>query len=108
MNYRGWHIYPGPEHPVTGQWRARRHGVTMGGNTLEMLRSMIDQRHADDAQRFNPCPGAYEKPGHFNAYASTAACAACGREFSYAELAGGGCKIPLHSYQPKSAHEVIA
>lgn len=44
--YRGWKITDHGEgyHPVTGRWRAERHGVGMGANTEEMLLRMIDNR----------------------------------------------------------------
>ena len=46
MTYKGWRIYDnGPDyHPVTGRWRAVRHGVGMGHPTWEGLRRMIDTR----------------------------------------------------------------
>jgi hypothetical protein len=42
--YKGWRILRGPEHPVTGQWRALRQGVGMGHTTREGLIAMIDAR----------------------------------------------------------------
>ncbi len=46
--YKGWTIYQGPSHPVTGLWRAVRFGVGMGHNTLEGLQRMIDRRVAEE------------------------------------------------------------
>jgi len=46
--YRGWHIGRGPDHPVTGQWRAGRNGIGMSATTLEQLLKMIDLRVEDD------------------------------------------------------------
>lgn len=49
MTYLGWFIYRiGPHWPVTGQWRAVRHGVEMGAGTREALGNMIEQRKKDD------------------------------------------------------------
>ncbi len=42
--YRDWKIYYDPDGPVTGKYRALRFGVSMGANTLEMLKSMIDRK----------------------------------------------------------------
>lgn len=43
-SYRGWVIYRGPDHPVTGKWRARRWGVTIGHSDLAGLIKMIHER----------------------------------------------------------------
>lgn len=40
----GWIIWEGPDHPITGKWRAVKHGVSMGHNTKEGLVSMITER----------------------------------------------------------------
>jgi len=48
VNYRGWHVYAGPPHPITGQWRALRLGVTMGATTKAQLLSMIDAKVTDE------------------------------------------------------------
>lgn len=45
----GWTIHRGPAHPVTGQWRARRHGVGMSAGTYEALVSMIRLRRLSNA-----------------------------------------------------------
>jgi len=44
--YRGWIIHLCPGHPVTGQVRAYRHGVRLGGTAWPMVKSMLDQRAA--------------------------------------------------------------
>lgn len=48
--HRGWFIYQGPSHPVTGQWRATRYGVGMCAGTREQLIRMIDQKVNDEIQ----------------------------------------------------------
>lgn len=72
MNYRGWKIEQGPEHPVTGRWRATRYGVEMCAGDEPMLKRMIDskleaerqereeremQKQADDWSRRTPAGG---------------------------------------------------
>jgi hypothetical protein len=43
--YRGWHyVDQGPNAPVTGRWRAQRHGVGMCANNEALLKRMIDTR----------------------------------------------------------------
>lgn len=51
--YCGWRVYDnGPTyHPVTGRWVAIRHGVRVGHNTGDGLKTMLDQRAADDRRR---------------------------------------------------------
>jgi hypothetical protein len=41
---RGWRVYHMSEAPVTGQWKAIRHGVEMCAGTQEALTRMIYQR----------------------------------------------------------------
>ena len=41
-------MYAGPPHPITGQWRALRLGVTMGATTKAQLLSMIDAKVTDE------------------------------------------------------------
>jgi len=48
MKYRGWNIWRGPDHPITGQWRADRFGIRMGNTTREGLLRMIDLRVEDE------------------------------------------------------------
>ncbi len=42
--YRGWTVTTSPTRPVTGTWRAERHGVGMCAGTYEALKRMIDTR----------------------------------------------------------------
>jgi hypothetical protein len=44
MNYQGWELKYYPGHPITGQWRAEQHGVTMCAGTKESIKRMIDRR----------------------------------------------------------------
>lgn len=44
----GWKIYFDEHGPVTGKYRAFRFGVSMGANTLEMLKNMIRNHHEED------------------------------------------------------------
>ena len=43
-HYRGWNYDQSGNRPVTGVWRATRHGVGMSAPTEEQLRRMIDAR----------------------------------------------------------------
>jgi len=45
--YRGWRISYEPSRPITGQWRAVRHGVGMCHNSEEAIKRMIDQKVLD-------------------------------------------------------------
>lgn len=45
--YRGWDIRYCGGHPVTGQYRAIRHGVEICASTLEGLMRMIDLKISD-------------------------------------------------------------
>lgn len=40
--YRGWKITYNRYRPVTGVWRAERHGVGMNAGNLAQLKRMID------------------------------------------------------------------
>lgn len=56
MVYKGWTISYNPAWPVTGIWRAERHGVGMCNGTKESLLRMVDvkvleQRQAEDLRR---------------------------------------------------------
>ena len=46
--YRGWYFCRGPDHPVTGQWRAERNGVGLSAGTEAQLMRMIDAKVADE------------------------------------------------------------
>lgn len=46
--YCRWTVRYQPEAPVTGRWRATRHGVGMCANTITLLARMIDQKHAEE------------------------------------------------------------
>ena len=41
-DYRGWFVYFNPTLPVSGQWRAVRHGVGMNNNSEAGVKRMID------------------------------------------------------------------
>ena len=43
--YRGWQVCEYPDGPVTGRWRAHRHGVRIGTNTLQGLKELINTRN---------------------------------------------------------------
>ena len=50
MWYCGWNIRDnGPGyHPITGRWRAKRwDGITLGGNTRDLVKRMIDFKIQD-------------------------------------------------------------
>jgi hypothetical protein len=47
VTYRGWSISFSDARPVTGKWRAERHGVGMGAGTEDALYRMIDAKVAD-------------------------------------------------------------
>ncbi len=46
MHYGGWAVYDWGEghHPVTGRFRASRHGVTIGCGTESGIMEMIDHK----------------------------------------------------------------
>ncbi len=45
--YQGWNYAHNPARPVTGQWRATRHGVGMCAGTEAQLKRMIDVRNIE-------------------------------------------------------------
>ena len=45
--YKGWTIRRDDDAPVTGRWRADRHGVGMCNNTVERIIRMVDVRDAE-------------------------------------------------------------
>lgn len=47
MNYRGWEIDYSGSRPVTGQWRAVQHGVSICAGDKESLQRMIDYKIHD-------------------------------------------------------------
>ena len=44
MYYSGYQITYNPSAPVTGKWRAVRHGVSLCANDKPMLQRMIDAK----------------------------------------------------------------
>jgi hypothetical protein len=56
LDYRGWSMGYSARAPVTGAWRATRHGVGMCAGTADALKRMIDAKHAeeDERRRTNP------------------------------------------------------
>lgn len=42
--YKGWTISYSAARPITGQWRAVRHGVSISAGTRAALLRMIDTR----------------------------------------------------------------
>ena len=44
--YRGWKISHNPARPITGQWRAERHGVGLCAGDRDALLRMIDAKIA--------------------------------------------------------------
>ena len=49
--YRGWNYDFSQNRPVTGAWRATRHGVGICNNSEESLRRMIDTKVTEEQQR---------------------------------------------------------
>lgn len=52
-NYRGWEIRHDPYRPLSGQWWARQHGVTINHNNEAGLRNMIDFKVNEANERRN-------------------------------------------------------
>jgi hypothetical protein len=50
QGYKGWKITYSANRPVTGTWRAERHGVGMCAGTREALQRMVD---AKVSERYN-------------------------------------------------------
>lgn len=45
--YRNWKLSFDPKRPATGTWVAERFGVTLSGNSEEMVKRMVDNRAVD-------------------------------------------------------------
>lgn len=46
-DYQGWHYDHSFDRPVTGRWRAERHGVGLCADNLESLKAMIRTKNAE-------------------------------------------------------------
>lgn len=57
--YKGYSLDFDPSRPMSGQWRAVRHGVGLNNNSLEGLKRMIDFKVKDSQNYFNKT-GVYE------------------------------------------------
>lgn len=46
--HKGWHVTGDRAAPVTGRWKASRHGIGMCAGSYEELVDMIDRRVAEE------------------------------------------------------------
>lgn len=46
--YHGWKIFEGPDHPVTGKWRADKFGVQICAGTRSQIRRMVERKAKEE------------------------------------------------------------
>jgi len=51
--FKGWEVVYNGFAPITGRYKARRHGVTMCAGTRAGLESMITKRNQDERERLH-------------------------------------------------------
>ena len=66
-NYRGWSYNFDRYRPVTGQWRAEQHGVSMCAGSEDALKRMIDSKATGGNAPDRRHGGAYDR-GSADAY----------------------------------------